>query len=447
MPFPARALNALKLPPDLHELVARSARVLKGWGWADQLSSGLYRQGDEMLLEIAGVWRLTVGMSGAHVERRGLAGTWEPVRLGSIALGESSDEDDGDDEDKAMPFLRLWPRRSPGEWLDALWPQALEEALIEAVTGLEAAGSPISDVLIEAARGHLQALWFEPGGVVKAAKLVEQARELRYRVESLFGEPKFLARVRAVRRGFPVGLGHVLQAWGRRHALHLVAVANPAWLPLLNVIALRHWDSTGWRTPDGWLRRQAVVWDRHGEPRLPWGEGLCWHPTELPVFTSKVRAKAWLSRGKSEACVGVWGSAENVEALEKDLARWSKRIDWPKKAVTPAMMAELQRMHKEMTDHLLCPPPEQLLDEAVMAWLERSIEAWKPAGFEGWALVRGRLAAEWGQLVEELRHVPRGFEGSLDDLGSVHPWTMRLRQENLERALPTSVEAAPRERF
>lgn len=457
MPYPARAIAALSLSPLEHQLLEASARVLAAWGWTDSLSSPVVRTDDERSLVIAGVWRLTVGSQGVHVDRRqGPQTDWQPIRLGSIGLsgGQESEDEEGD-EDKAMPFLRMWPRRSPGEWLDALWPQALGEALIYASEQLRCQGTVVEEALLLSVRQHLQTVWFGPGGVVKSTRLAEQARDLRYRVEALFSEPKFVSHVRAIRRGFPVGLGHLVQAWSRRHALRAVAKANRAWLPLLNVIALRHWDSPGWQLPEGWLRRQALVWDRYGEARLPWGEGLRWHETELPVFGSQKRAQAWLARSATEACVGVWGCAETVQAFEKDWTRWCKRPGWPRKALPSAVMGELQRIHKKMDDHLVHPLCEGLVDEATHHWLGLSLEAWQTAGFEGWALAKDGLATDWERLMERLRQIRNDYPDGLAALDSPHPWVVAInqaRQQQRERALedglPSPVPSETRrERF
>jgi hypothetical protein len=455
MPFPAAPIASLALPSTDHRLVEAAARVLEGWGWTSHLSSSLSRSDDERSLVVGGLWRLTVGSLGAHVElRQGTEGEWQPVRLGSIGLSAPGSEDEEGDEDKAMPFLRMWPRRSPGDWLHALWPQAREAAVVEAWECLRAEGTTVDHDTVVRAGEHLDKVWFGPGGVAKTARLVEQARDLRYRVESLFVEPKFLANVRAIRRGFPVGLGHLMLAWGRRFALQQVAVKNRAWLPLLNVIALRHWDSTGWQTPEGWLRRQAVVWDRHEEPRLPWGEGLRWHETDLPVFASRKRAQVWLARSAGEASVGVWGCAENVLAFEKDWARWSKRPGWPRKALPPALMGELQRLHKRMEEHLIIPTCAGLVDEAVQHWLELSLEAWKDAGAGGWALRKDQLSEEWERLLELLRTIRHDPADGLAALDSSHPWVVtltrqyhRAREQALEAALPAISGQTKRERF
>lgn len=455
MPFPAAAIAVLALPPVEHRLLEAGARVLQGWGWTETLSSPVVRTEDERSVVVAGVWRLTVGSLGAHVERRqGHRGEWEPVRLGAIGLSAPDDEDGEGDEDKAMPFLRMWPRRTPADWLEALWPQARDGAVMAACAQLEDQGERLDNEVLDRARDRLQQLWFGPGGVVKAARLAEQARELRYRVEALFSEARFLTHVRAIRRGFPVGLGHLLQAWGRRHALRNVARTNRAWLPLLNVIALRHWDSTGWQTAEGWLRRQAVVWDRDGEPRLPWGEGLRWHETALPVFTAQRRAQAWLARGATEACVGVWGCGETVLAFEKDWARWTKRPGWPRKALPPAVVVELQRLHKKMDDHLVHPTCSDLVDEAFHYWVRLSLEAWHQAGFERWSLAKDRLAEEWERLLDQLRPIKAGLPEGLAALEGTHPWVLAIirerhqaREQALSKALPAPVEENPRARF
>ncbi len=446
MPFPTQALTSLNLEPSLQGLAAHAAGVLERWGWTDSLSSDLVHDDGNWVLEIAGVWRLSVGITGGHVDRRRwMAKGWDRVRIASLSLSKEDDEEGA----HAMPFLQMWPRRNPADWLEALWPQALDEALLEArMTHEEQTGHRLADTLVADAKAVLQELWFGPRGLVKKARLVEQARELRYRVERLFDEPKFNAYVRAVRRGFPVGLGHLLQAWDRRTALRAIATKNRAWLPLLNVIALRHWNSTGWQEPVGWTRRQAVVWDRHGEPRLPWAEGLAWHETDLPVFANLARAKVWLGRGAGEACVGVWGTGEDVQAFENDLARWKKQDAWPRRALPSPMLGELQRLHKNMSESLIVPTCEALLDEAVHYWIEQSMNAWSVAGADAWERVRPRLATEWDQLIGELRQLPRDFEGRLADLASVHPWSVQLRSAYMDQHLPAATSQAPvRERF